>query len=226
MRCLVLLLAELVMKVILLGAPGAGKGTQARFICTHYRIPQISTGDMLRAAVTQRTAAGLQAETYMVAGDLVPDNLIIALIKERIVDPDCGAGFLFDGFPRTLAQAQALDVQKIAVEYVIELSVSDEVIVARMAGRRIHPASGRTYHIKHRPPKHEGKDDMTGEALIQRADDTPAVVLRRLQNYHSRTAPLIDYYRRSAERGALVYGTVDGTLSIAAVQKEIMRILD
>ena len=181
---------------------------------------------MLRAAVARRTAAGLQAETYMAAGDLVPDNLIIALIEERIADADCSAGFLFDGFPRTLAQARALDVRKIAVEYVIELAVSDEAIVARMDGRRIHPASGRTYHIKHRPPEHEGKDDVTGEALIQRVDDTPAVVLRRLQNYHSRTAPLIDYYRRNAERGTLVYGTVDGTLNIAAVQKEIMRILD
>ena len=213
------------MKVILLGAPGAGKGTQAQFICKYYRIPQISSGDMLRQAVNSNTAAGRLAESYMVAGDLVPDSLIIDLIKERIAHSDCKTGFLFDGFPRTLAQAQALDAQQITVEYVIELLVPDQVIVERIVGRRIHAPSGRTYHIKYHPPKQPDIDDVSGEALIQRADDKPNVVTQRLQNYHSQTIPLVDYYRRRADRTALIYATVDATLSIAGVEKEIMRIL-
>ena len=214
------------MKIILLGAPGAGKGTQARFVCERYRIPQISTGDMLREAVKERTALGLQAEACINAGNLVADGLIIDLVKARIAQPDCETGFLFDGFPRTLAQAQALDAQQIAVEYVIELSVADERIVERIGGRRIHRPSGRTYHIEHHPPKQSDKDDVTGEALIQRDDDKPEVVRRRLQNYHNQTAPLIDYYRRRADAGTLIYETVDGTLGIAEVQDEIARILD
>lgn len=214
------------MKVVLLGAPGAGKGTQARFICEHCRIPQISTGDMLREAVSNRTALGLQAESYMVSGDLVPDGLIIDLVKERVANHDCKAGFLLDGFPRTLAQAQALDAQRITVEYVIEISVPDEVIIERIGGRRVHQASGRTYHIKYQPPKQSGKDDLTGEMLIQREDDTAEVVSRRLQNYHHRTAPLIDYYKRIANSGSSVYETVDGKLSIAEVQKKIIQILN
>ncbi|MBC6413378.1 MAG: adenylate kinase [Chromatiales bacterium] len=214
------------MRVIILGAPGAGKGTQARFICEHYRVPQISTGDMLREAVAKRSAAGLQAKSYMAAGELVADSLIIDLVKERIADPDCKAGFLFDGFPRTLAQARALDTQKIAIDYVIELLVPDQVIVERIEGRRIHAASGRTYHIKYHPPKLADKDDVTGEPLIQRKDDKPEVVIQRLQNYHKQTIPMIDYYRRCAASGNLVYDTVDGTLDIVKVQENIMQILD
>ena len=213
------------MRVILLGAPGAGKGTQAQFICKQYRIPQISTGDMLREAVSRHTELGLQAEAYMTAGDLVPDSLIIDLVKTRIADPDCEAGFLFDGFPRTLAQAQALDTQRIAVEYVIEIAVPDEVIIERIGGRRIHQASGRTYHIKYQPPVAPGKDDLSGEELIQREDDKPEVVRQRLQNYHRQTAPLVEYYSRQADSGRVVYKTVDGTLSIEAIQKKIMQIL-
>ena len=214
------------MRVILLGAPGAGKGTQAQFICKQYRIPQISTGDMLREAVSGHTELGLQAEAYMTAGDLVPDSLIIELVKTRIADPDCEAGFLFDGFPRTLAQAQALDAQRIAVEYVIEIAVPDEVIVERIGGRRIHQASGRTYHIKYQPPVAPGKDDLSGEELIQREDDKPEVVSQRLQNYHRQTAPLVEYYSRQADSDHLVYKTVDGASSVAAIQKKIMQILD
>ena len=208
-----------------MGAPGAGKGTQAQFICKHYRIPQISTGDMLRTAVSGHTELGLQAEAYMTAGDLVPDSLIIDLVKTRIADPDCEAGFLFDGFPRTLAQAQALDAQRIAVEYVIEIAVPDEVIIERIGGRRIHRASGRTYHIKYQPPEQPGKDDLSGEELIQRKDDKPEVVSQRLQNYHRQTAPLVEYYSRQADSNRTVYKTVDGTLSIEAIQKKIMQIL-
>ena len=214
------------MRVIILGAPGAGKGTQARFICEHYRVPQISTGDMLREAVAKRSAAGLQAKSYMAAGELVADSLIIDLVKERIANPDCKAGFLFDGFPRTLAQARALDAQQIAIDYVIELLVPDQVIVERIEGRRIHAASGRTYHIKYHPPKLADIDDETGEPLIQRKDDKPEVVIQRLQNYHKQTIPMIDYYRRCAASGNLVYDTVDGTLDIVKVQENIMQILD
>jgi len=209
------------MKIILLGAPGAGKGTQARFICEHYKIPQISTGDMLRAAVRSATALGRQAERHITAGNLVPDALIIDLVKARVGEDDCAAGFLFDGFPRTLAQAEALTAQSIAISYVIEIAVADAVIVERMSGRRIHPPSGRSYHIKHHPPQQPDVDDVSGEALIQRPDDEPDVVRHRLQTYHQLTAPLIDYYRRAA----VVYRAVDGTLSIAEVQREIMRIL-
>ena len=214
------------MKVILLGAPGAGKGTQAQFICQRYRIPQISTGDMLREAVSARTELGLQAEAYITAGNLVPDSLIIDLVKTRVANPDCKTGFLFDGFPRTVAQAQALDIQQIVIEYVIEIAVADEVIVERIGGRRIHQASGRTYHIKYQPPAQSGKDDLSGEELIQREDDKPEIVRQRLQNYHRQTAPLIQYYSRLSDSGGVVYKTVDGTLNIEVVQKKIMQILD
>ena len=213
------------MKIILLGAPGAGKGTQAQFICEHYTIPQISTGDMLREAVNARTELGLQAEAYMTSGNLVPDSLIIDLVKTRVANPDCKAGFLFDGFPRTLAQAQALNAQRIAIEYVIEIAVPDEVIIERIGGRRIHQASGRTYHIKYQPPAQPGKDDLSGEELIQREDDKPEVVNQRLQNYHRQTAPLIEYYSRHSDSASVVYKTVDGTLDIDAVQQKIMQIL-
>ena len=213
------------MKVILLGAPGAGKGTQAQFVCKYYRIPQISTGDMLREAVRSRSELGQRVESYMTSGNLVPDSLIIDLVKARIANSDCQAGFLFDGFPRTLGQAQALDAQQISIEYVIEISVPDKVIVERLSGRRVHKKSGRTYHIKYQPPKQPDIDDESGEALIQREDDKPEVVRRRLQNYHQQTAPLIEYYRQHAADGLLAYDTVDGVLSIADVQKRIMQIL-
>ena len=182
------------MKLILLGAPGAGKGTQAAFICRQYGIPQISTGDMLRAAVKAGTPLGQQAKAVMEAGQLVSDDLIINLVKERIAQPDCAAGFLFDGFPRTIAQAEALKQAGVKLDYVLEIDVPFEAIVERMSGRRSHPASGRTYHIKFNPPKEPGKDDVTGELLVQRDDDREETVKKRLDVYSQQTRPLVDYY--------------------------------
>ena len=182
------------MKLILLGAPGAGKGTQAAFICRQYGIPQISTGDMLRAAVKAGTPLGQQAKAVMEAGQLVSDDLIINLVKERIAQPDCAAGFLFDGFPRTIAQAEALKQAGVKLDYVLEIDVPFEAIVERMSGRRSHPASGRTYHIKFNPPKEPGKDDVTGEPLVQRDDDREETVKKRLDVYSQQTRPLVDYY--------------------------------
>ena len=182
------------MKLILLGAPGAGKGTQAAFICRQYGIPQISTGDMLRAAVKAGTPLGQQAKAVMEAGQLVSDDLIINLVKERIAQPDCAAGFLFDGFPRTIAQAEALKQAGVKLDYVLEIDVPLEAIVERMSGRRSHPASGRTYHIKFNPPKEPGKDDVTGEPLVQRDDDREETVKKRLDVYSQQTRPLVDYY--------------------------------
>ena len=182
------------MKLILLGAPGAGKGTQAAFICRQYGIPQISTGDMLRAAVKAGTPLGQQAKAVMEAGQLVSDDLIINLVKERIAQPDCAAGFLFDGFPRTIAQAEAMKQAGVKLDYVLEIDVPFEAIVERMSGRRSHPASGRTYHIKFNPPKEPGKDDVTGEPLVQRDDDREETVKKRLDVYSQQTRPLVDYY--------------------------------
>ena len=182
------------MKLILLGAPGAGKGTQAAFICRQYGIPQISTGDMLRAAVKAGTPLGQQAKAVMEAGQLVSDDLIINLVKERIAQSDCAAGFLFDGFPRTIAQAEALKQAGVKLDYVLEIDVPFEAIVERMSGRRSHPASGRTYHIKFNPPKEPGKDDVTGEPLVQRDDDREETVKKRLDVYSQQTRPLVDYY--------------------------------
>ena len=182
------------MKLILLGAPGAGKGTQAAFICRQYGIPQISTGDMLRAAVKAGTPLGQQAKAVMEAGQLVSDDLIINLVKERIAQPDCAAGFLFDGFPRTIAQAEALKQAGVKLDYVLEIDVPFEAIVERMSGRRSHPASGRTYHVKFNPPKEPGKDDVTGEPLVQRDDDREETVKKRLDVYSQQTRPLVDYY--------------------------------
>jgi len=189
------------MKLILLGAPGAGKGTQAQFIREKFSIPQISTGDMLRAAVKAGTALGLAAKQVMDAGGLVSDEIIIGLVSDRLQQDDCQAGYLFDGFPRTLPQAEAMKVAGVALDYVLEIDVTDEEIIERMSGRRVHPGSGRTYHIRFNPPRVAGKDDVTGEDLIQRDDDQEETVRKRLQVYHSQTKPLLDYYRDWAASG-------------------------
>jgi len=183
------------MRIILLGAPGAGKGTQANFIREKFNIPQISTGDMLRAAVKAGTPLGLAAKSIMDAGGLVSDDLIINLVKERIKDADCANGFLFDGFPRTIPQAQEMKDAGIPIDFVVEIDVADAEIIKRMSGRRVHPASGRTYHIVFNPPKVAGKDDLTGEDLIQRQDDAEETVLKRLNVYHDQTKPLVAYYQ-------------------------------
>lgn len=182
------------MRIILLGGPGAGKGTQAAFIKEKYNIPQISTGDMLRAAVKQGTPLGIAAKKVMDSGGLVSDEIILGLVKERVANDDCKNGFLFDGFPRTLAQAESLKTQGVQIDAVVEVDVDDSEIVKRLSGRRVHLASGRTYHLVFNPPKQEGKDDVTGEALIQRDDDSEATVLNRLAVYHEQTEPLIAYY--------------------------------
>ena len=202
------------MKLILLGAPGAGKGTQAAFVCQKYGIPQISTGDMLRAAVKAGTPLGLQAKAVMESGGLVSDDLIINLVKERIAQPDCANGFLFDGFPRTIPQADAMKVAGVKLDYVLEIDVPDASIIQRMSGRRVHVASGRTYHVVFNPPKVEGKDDVTGEDLIQRADDAEDTVRKRLEVYQSQTRPLVDYYSQWAATGdaaAPQYRAISGT---------------
>lgn len=213
------------MKIILLGAPGAGKGTQAQFIMNKFAIPQISTGDMLRAAIKAGTELGKQAKTLMDAGQLVPDDLIIALVKDRVTQADCEKGFLLDGFPRTIPQADALKAAGIAIDYVLEFDVPDEVIVERMSGRRVHQPSGRTYHVIYNPPKVEGKDDVTGEDLIIRADDKPETVLDRLKVYHNTTKPLVDYYQAEAKAGNTQYFRLDGTQNVEAVSQELDRIL-
>ena len=189
------------MRIILLGAPGAGKGTQATFIKEHFNIPQISTGDMLRAAVKAGTPLGLEARSHMDSGGLVPDAVIIGLVSERIKDVDCKNGFLFDGFPRTIPQADAMKNAGVGIDYVVEIDVPDSAIVERMSGRRSHPASGRTYHVKFNPPKVAGKDDVTGEDLVQRDDDKEETVQKRLEVYHSQTKPLVDYYSSWANSG-------------------------
>ncbi|MGR4870079.1 adenylate kinase [Variovorax sp. LARHSF232] len=202
------------MRLILLGAPGAGKGTQATFICQKYGIPQISTGDMLRAAVKAGTPLGLQAKAVMDAGALVSDDLIINLVKERIAQPDCASGFLFDGFPRTIPQADAMKAAGVKIDYVLEIDVPFSDIIERMSGRRSHPASGRTYHVKFNPPKVEGKDDVTGEDLIQREDDKEETVRKRLDVYSQQTRPLVDYYSAWAKADpatAPKYRAISGT---------------
>jgi adenylate kinase len=210
------------MRIILLGAPGAGKGTQAQFLTQKYNIPQISTGDMLRAAIKEGTELGQLAKKAMDAGELVTDEIIIGLVQERISQDDCKNGYLLDGFPRTLAQADAITHAGIQIDAVIEIDVPDSEIVKRMSGRRAHLASGRTYHTLYNPPKVEGKDDVTGEDLVQRDDDKEEVVLDRLKVYHNQTAPLIDYYKEQAMSVEhLHYITVDGTDSIEAVQAMI-----
>ena len=190
------------MRLILLGAPGAGKGTQAAFIREQYGIPQISTGDKLRAAVAAGTPLGLEAKKIMESGGLVSDELIINLVKDRLKQPDCEKGYLFDGFPRTIGQAEAMKDAGIAIDYVVEIDVPDETIVARMSGRRVHPGSGRTYHVEFYPPKTEGKDDLTGEDLIIRDDDKEETVKKRLAVYHDQTEVLVGYYSKWAQSGA------------------------
>lgn len=213
------------MKIILLGAPGAGKGTQAQFIMNKYNIPQISTGDMLRAAIKTGSELGKQAKQLMDQGKLVPDDLIIALVKERVAQPDAKNGFLLDGFPRTIPQADALKDANISIDFVLEFDVPDQVIVERMSGRRIHPASGRVYHVVYNPPKVEGKDDMTGEDLVIRADDKTETVLDRLNIYHNTTKPLIDYYQAEAANNRTQYFRLDGTLAVENVSKKLADIL-
>ncbi len=213
------------MRLILLGAPGAGKGTQAAFIAERFSVPQISTGDMLRAAVRAGTALGREAKTVMDAGGLVSDDLILGLVKERIAEPDCTNGFLFDGFPRTIAQAEALKEQGVGIDYVVEIAVPDSEIVRRMSGRRVHLASGRTYHIEFNRPKTAGKDDLTGEALIQRDDDQKATVNKRLEVYHEQTEPLIAYYRawqQQGDDGAPKFVRIDGTGDVERVREDLV----
>lgn len=216
------------MKIILLGGPGAGKGTQAGFIKEKYSIPQISTGDMLRAAVKAGTPLGVEAKKVMDAGGLVSDGIILGLVKERIQEDDCKNGFLFDGFPRTLAQADALKTQGVDIDAVVEIAVDDAEIVRRMSGRRVHVASGRTYHVVFNPPKVAGKDDETGEDLIQRDDDKEETVLKRLEVYHSQTAPLIKYYSdwvASGDAKAPRYIRVEGIGKVDEIRDQIFAAL-
>lgn len=214
------------MRVILLGAPGAGKGTQAQFICERFGVPQISTGDMLRAAVKAGTDMGKQVKEVMDNGGLVSDDLIIGLIKERITDTDCANGFLFDGFPRTIPQAEALVDAGIVLDHVLEIAVADEEIVARLSGRRVHPGSGRIYHVDHNPPKTAGKDNVTGEDLIQREDDKEETVRKRLQVYHTQTKPLVEFYKQlAADKGAPKCSKVEGIGSVEQITAKVLSAL-
>lgn len=213
------------MKVLLLGAPGAGKGTQAQFITSEFNIPQISTGDMLRAAIKASTPLGLEAKKIMDEGGLVRDDIIIGLVKERIAQTDCANGFLFDGFPRTLAQAEAMVASGVNLDAVVEIDVPDAAIVERMSGRRVHLPSGRTYHIKHNPPKVTGKDDITGEDLVQRDDDKEEVVKKRLSVYHEQTEVLVDFYSKLTGETAPRYIKVDGTQAVETVKAHIFAAL-
>jgi adenylate kinase len=215
------------MKLILLGPPGAGKGTQAQFITEKYGVPQISTGDMLRAAVKAESELGLQVKDIMASGGLVSDDLIIALVEERIQQDDCVNGFLFDGFPRTIPQAQALVDADIDIQYVIEISVDDDEIVSRLSGRRVHESSGRVYHVEHNPPQKFGVDDETGEPLIQREDDQESTVRNRLSIYHQQTKPLVNFYTDLAASGQLtpIFASIDGLGLLAHVQSRIVSVL-
>ena len=214
------------MRVILLGAPGAGKGTQAKFITEKFGIPQISTGDMLRAAVKAGTPLGLEAKAIMDAGQLVSDDLIINLVKDRIAQPDCAKGFLFDGFPRTIPQAEALVTAGIELDAVVEIAVEDEEIVQRIAGRRVHEGSGRVYHVVYNPPKVEGLDDATGEPLVQRKDDTEETVRHRLSVYHQQTKPLVAFYQNlEAQQGKPKCSHIEGVGSVEAITAKVMAAL-
>ncbi|GHB55366.1 adenylate kinase [Psychrosphaera saromensis] len=213
------------MRIILLGAPGAGKGTQAQFLMNKYGIPQISTGDMLRAAIKEGTPLGIEAKKVMDAGQLVSDELIIGLVKERITKADCENGFLLDGFPRTIPQADAMKENGITVDHCLEFDVPDEVIVGRMSGRRVHPGSGRVYHLVYNPPKVEGKDDVTGEDLMIRDDDKEETVRKRLGVYHEQTQPLVAYYKAEAEAGNTSFTTIEGTLPVEDISAKLATIL-
>ncbi|MDR3323597.1 MAG: adenylate kinase [Zoogloeaceae bacterium] len=212
------------MRLILLGAPGAGKGTQAKFISEKYAIPQISTGDMLRAQVKAGTPLGLEAKKHMDSGGLVPDAVIIGMVKERLKEADCQNGYLFDGFPRTIPQAEALKTANVAIDRVLEVDVPDADIIERMAGRRVHPASGRVYHVKFNPPKIAGKDDVTGEALILRDDDQESTVQKRLQVYHSQTKPLVAFYAHWAASGDAKAPTVKKIAGVGSVEDITRRV--
>ncbi len=214
------------MNIILLGPPGAGKGTQARLLSEALGIPQISTGDMLRAAIHAKTSLGLAAKVIMDAGNLVSDEVIIGLVKERIAEPDCQQGFLFDGFPRTIPQAEAVQAAGISIDHVIEMKISDEEIVKRLSGRWLHPGSGRTYHLDFHPPKRVGKDDETGEDLIQRPDDQEATVRDRLKVYHHQTKPLIDFYKQETKKGLTKYVEMDAVGEMEEVKKNILAALE
>ena len=217
------------MRLILLDAPGAGKGTQAANICARYNIPQISTGDMLRAAVKAGTPLGLQAKAVMDAGALVSDDIIVGLVRDRLLQPDCARGFLFDGFPRTIAQADALKAAGVPIDYVLDFDVPDEDIVERLSGRRVHPSSGRVYHVKYNPPKIPGKDDVTGDDLVQRDDDREDTVRKRLAVYHAQTKPLVDYYTRWAQSGeaqAPKLRKISGVGTVDEVSRRIFAALE
>lgn len=214
------------MRVILLGGPGAGKGTQANYIKERYKIPQISTGDMLRAHVKQGTELGKAAKKIMEEGGLVSDDIIMGMVKERITEPDCKNGYLFDGFPRTIPQAEALKAAQIAIDAVVEIDVPDEEIIKRMSGRRVHLASGRTYHVVFNPPKVAGKDDETGEDLVQRKDDEEATVKERLKVYHDQTEPLIAFYSKEADAGSCKYVKIDGVGGVNDIRDSIFAGLD
>ena len=216
------------MRLILLGAPGAGKGTQAAYIAQKYGIPQICTGDMLRAVVKAGTKLGMEAKKHMDSGGLVPDDVIIGLVKERLKQPDCAKGFLLDGFPRTIPQAEALKKAGVDLDYVLEIDVPDKEIIHRMSGRRVYPASGRTYHVIFNPPKVAGKDDMTGEVLVQREDDKEETVKKRLAVYHSQTKQLIDYYSKWAAQGnkrAPKYVKIHGVGAVEAIRDKVFAAL-
>ncbi len=212
------------MRIILLGSPGSGKGTQAQFISKKYGIPQISTGDMLRAAVREGTPLGQEAKKIMDEGGLVSDDIILGLIKERIAQDDCKNGFLLDGFPRTIAQAEGLKKMGVDIDYVIEINVDDEEIIKRMAGRRVHPGSGRTYHVEYNPPKQPGVDDVTGEPLIQRDDDKEETVRKRLEVYHEQTQPLVDYYANPENPAKFV--SIPGVGAVEDITAKIFAVLD
>ena len=214
------------MRLILLGPPGAGKGTQAGFIKERFGIPQISTGDMLRAAVREGTPLGIEAKKVMDAGGLVSDDIIIGLVKDRLTQPDCANGYMFDGFPRTLPQADAMKDAQVALDFVLVIEVDDSEIIERMSGRRVHPASGRTYHVKYNPPKLEGKDDVTGEDLIQRDDDREETVRKRLEVYHAQTKPLVEYYSKWEASGDAAAPKVRKIAGIGAVDEITRRALD
>lgn len=221
-----LLVGDILMRIILLGPPGAGKGTQATFISQQYNVPQISTGDMLRAAIKAGSPLGQKVKAVMDAGNLVSDDLIIELVKERVAQPDCKQGYLLDGVPRTIVQAEALKAANIGIDMVIELSVPDEVIIQRLSGRRVHPDSGRVYHLKYNPPKVAGVDDVTGEPLVQRDDDKEDTVRQRLNVYHQQTQPLIEWYQKESRSSAVRYVTVDGTQPVETIQAELLSLLN
>ena len=210
------------MRIILLGPPGAGKGTQAQFICEHFAIPQISTGDMLRAAVAAGSELGQQAKAIMDSGGLVSDDIIVGLVKQRLTESDCQGGCLFDGFPRTIPQARAMVDEEIAIDHVLEIAVSDDEIITRLSGRRVHPGSGRIYHVDYNPPQQTGIDDDTGEILIQRDDDQEDTVRNRLAVYHDQTRPLVDFYR---DLDGVQYHRLDGVGAVEAITAHIMTVL-